>query len=104
MALRCQKLDCIHNDKEEKCFARVIDVIGKYAETSASTTCNSYVPVRGSQHYEFASDFMENGTSPSDSQNIICAAERCLFNEHQICTATSVLIDNVNARCETFKQ
>ena len=103
MTLRCQTLDCVHNDKE-KCFAQVIEVIGKHAETTASTTCNSYAAAGSLQNYEFANEFMATDKSPSDAQNIKCAAERCLFNDHQACTATDVAIDNVNARCETFRQ
>jgi len=103
MTLKCQTVDCIHNDKE-RCFAQVIEVIGKHAETTASTTCNSYVAGGRSQNYEFANEFTATEKPPSDAKNIKCAAMRCFFNDNQACTATNVAIDNVNARCETFRQ
>jgi len=104
MALRCQRLDCIHNNKEEKCFAQTIDVVGKNAQTTAGTTCNSYAPAGGSQNYEFANEFMDGYTMPSGTQNIKCAAENCTYNYNTACTAESVEINYQDASCETFEQ
>ena len=104
MALNCQVHNCFYNDKEGKCFAKTIAIGGVNAQTTAGTTCESYVPDENSQNYEFAADFMEANHSPSDVQNIKCAARNCRFNVDTACKAITVEIDNQNARCETFEQ
>jgi len=104
MALNCQSYDCVHNDKEGKCFAKMIAVGGVNAQTTAGTTCDSYVLAGSSQSYEFASEFMEAHKVPSGVRSIKCAAKNCKYNRNQDCTATTVEIDNQNARCETFEQ
>jgi len=106
MALNCQRYDCVHNDKDGSCFARVIAIDGVNAQTTAGTHCDSYVPIGGgSQNFEFASEFMgPMGTDkmPANVQNIICEAQNCKFNYNRDCTADYVAIDNESARCETF--
>jgi len=108
MALNCRRYDCVHNDKEGSCFAKVIAVSGANAQSTAGTTCESYVPMGdSSQNYEFATEF--TGSTGSDKtssnvQNITCEAMNCRYNYNRDCTAMVVEIDNQNARCETFQK
>lgn len=103
MALNCESFDCIHNDNDGKCFAKIIAVRGREAKTSDKTVCHSYVPTNGWLNFEFAHDFMEADISPSNTQNIKCAAEKCMYNFKAKCTARSVLIDDTESSCETFR-
>ena len=101
--LKCQSLDCIHNDKEGKCFAKNIVIDGRTAQTTYGTSCGSYVPSYNFQNYEFAEDFMDINNMPSDAENITCAAMNCRFNVNQACVASNVKINKDDASCETFE-
>lgn len=103
MALNCQSYDCIHNDNGGKCFAKIIAVKGRNAKATDSTTCDSYVPAKDWSSFEFANDFMEADILPSNTKNITCDARNCMYNFDTACTATSVIIDDQDASCETFK-
>lgn len=103
MALNCESFDCLHNDKDGKCFAKVIAVRGRKAKNSDKTACHSYAPAKDWLNFEFAHDFMDADILPSNTQNIKCAAKNCMYNFDTVCTATSVLIDSTEASCETFK-
>ena len=103
MALNCQSYDCIHNDKDGQCFAKIIAVKGRNAKTTASTTCDSYVPSTEWFNFEVANGFIEADTLPSHTQNINCTAKNCIYNVDTACTATHVVIDDQGASCETFK-
>ena len=102
--LKCQSLDCMHNDKKGRCFAKKIAIDGRTAQTTSDTNCGSYVPDYDFQNYEFAEDFLNIDNGPSDTQNIKCAAQNCKYNANQICTATSVKINSKDASCETFQK
>ena len=102
--LKCQSLDCLHNDKKGKCFAKKIAISGRTAQTTSETICDSYAPDYDFQNAEFAAEFMNIDTGPSDTQNIKCAALNCKFNTEQLCTATSVQINSNDASCQTFQQ
>ena len=102
--LKCQKIDCLHNDKNGKCYAKKIAIDGRTAQTTSETNCSSYIPAYDFQNYEFADDFMDIDNGPSDTQNIICAARICKFNTDQICTALNVKINSKDASCETFQK
>jgi len=105
MALNCISYNCIHNDNDGKCFAKIIAVKGRNATTTDSTTCDSYVPAKEWQNFEFANDFMEAEVLPSNAQNIKCSAKNCMYNFNTACTATNVEIDeqDANSSCITFK-
>ena len=103
MALNCQSYDCIHNDKDGKCFAKNINIDGRSAKTTSGTTCNSYVPTGEAHAYEFAEEFMEAEKMSSDRRNIKCDAKNCRFNNNQACMASNVQINETDASCETFK-
>jgi len=103
MALNCQSYNCIHNDKEGKCFARNIKIGGKNAKTTSSTTCNSYFPAENSQSYEIANEFIETDKFSSDRRNIKCEAKNCRFNMNKACIASNVKINDKDASCETFQ-
>ena len=104
--LNCESKDCIYNDKTGKCFAKNISIDGRSAQTTAGTTCASYVPDGGNfQNLEFATDFMDMGAvkTASDTQNIKCEAMNCRFNSNKMCTAANVEINSKDASCETFQ-
>jgi len=103
MVLKCQSLDCIHNDKEGKCFAKKIAIDGRSAQTTSGTNCSSYIPSYEFQNSEFADDFMEFGKKPADANDITCAAMNCKFNVNQSCIASSVKINSKDSSCETFE-
>ena len=103
MALNCQSYNCIHNDKDGKCFAINIEVMGRNAGSSSGTNCGSFVPENGSDHYEIAKEFINENKSPSNTTNINCAARNCMYNDNTACTASHVLIEDLDASCETFR-
>ncbi|MCL2559449.1 MAG: DUF1540 domain-containing protein [Turicibacter sp.] len=101
--LKCDSTDCLHNDKEGKCFAKHIAIDGRSAQTTAETVCSSYVSDHDFQNYEFAEDFMGFNATPANEQNITCAAQNCKYNVGQACVATKVKINSEDASCETFE-
>ena len=107
MALNCQRYDCVHNNREGECYAKVIAIGGVNAQTTTGTTCDSYVPMGGSPNYEFAKEFigaMGEQKMPSNVQNVTCEAQNCRYNYSRDCTAPVVEIDYENAQCETFQK
>jgi len=102
--LKCQRTDCLHNDKEGKCFAKKIAIDGRTAQTTSGTSCSSYIPAHDFQNSEFADDFMDIDEVPSGVQNIDCAAKNCRFNDNRACIAADVKINSEDASCETFQK
>ena len=101
MALACRSYDCVHNNKEGKCFAQMIDISGRTAKMISGTTCSSFI--QGSPYYEIADEFMADVKYSSNTANIRCYAKHCRYNAHTVCKADHVLINDEDASCGTFE-
>ena len=94
--LGCAAHTCIHNT-QGICYAGGINVDGKQARTTSATYCASYEDKNASG---FTSSTNPSNTVGTD--NIICQAEKCKYNENKLCKADSVKINANDASCETF--
>ena len=102
MEIFCKSFNCIHNNREGVCTSNKIKVIGEDAQTSAGTTCSTFTIHQDIYSFEFASElFFENGEI-NITKVIDCQANNCRFNYNGRCCTESILIDNLNARCQTF--
>lgn len=93
--LNCSANNCGHNNGGS-CFAGSINVSGRSATTTSSTSCSSFV--------DQASNAFTNcaNCTCTKPDSIKCEAVNCSYNEGKSCKAGAVQINAQNASCETF--
>lgn len=120
--LHCDARDCLHN-KEERCFANIIQVNGGATNKGRDTYCNSYVATRdtyagsadslkeglaanGTVDTEFGNDFIApSGNAPK----VTCTAGKCAYNCRYYCYAKNLEIEapredgSMRCECRTFR-
>lgn len=102
--LDCTVTNCYYN-KDKLCCLDSIKVEGTTAEVSEGTACASF---RDSKKDTFYNSCTCNDR-PKDILDIVCAAEKCVYNESCNCTADSIHVagdkacDCRETKCATFK-
>lgn len=96
----CTVSNCYYN-KREGCTAPSIEVDGEKADESRFTCCDTFIEqkpgVRSSVH------------EPKSDSYIKCMAVKCVYNEHEQCDASRIVVNGKNAGhpeetcCSTFK-
>ncbi|MFD3157885.1 DUF1540 domain-containing protein [Haloimpatiens sp. FM7330] len=101
--ISCNVSNCSHN-KENTCYANIINVGGKSAKKDCDTCCGSFLD---SKNYgSLTSNVNQSG---SNCTAINCNVGTCIYNSNNICTADSIQVsgEGVNiyteTRCSTFK-
>lgn len=120
-SLHCEATDCLHN-KDEKCYANVIQVNGGATNRGRDTYCNSYVASRdsytdsaeslknslyeaGTIDTEFGNDIIApSGNAPK----VTCTAGKCVYNSRYYCYAKNLHVeapreDSMRCECRTFR-
>ena len=103
MEIFCKNDNCIHDNQAGFCVSSRIKVAGEKAQTPAGTTCSTFTIYQDIYTFEFASELFFESGKISINKVIDCQANHCKFNYNGRCYAKSVLIDNLHARCQTFK-
>ena len=99
--LKCNALKCVYNDHQE-CYAGKICVDGTQTVTTADTYCATF---RENENPSFSSEagcccHHDHAVGTSE---IKCEAVNCVYNEHKVCSAPAVQINDMDASCNTFK-
>ncbi|MBU5592611.1 DUF1540 domain-containing protein [Clostridium sp. MSJ-4] len=114
--LSCNVTNCIHNGGG-LCGARVIHIIGKEADTSRGTECDTFedtditAAIRGMTNINIGGQLRQafENEKVVVSPDITCEAKKCIYNADRRCTAEYVQIygpaslSNSYTRCESFK-
>ena len=103
MEIFCKNYNCIHNNREDVCVSNRITVMGEDAQTSNGTTCDTFTAHHDFYTFEFASELFFESEEITTTKVIDCQVNNCKFNYNGKCRAESVMIDNIHARCQTFK-
>lgn len=98
--LKCNAEKCVYN-KNRECFAGKINVDGTMAMTTADTYCATFRENEGHTFSSNASCCHQDHAVGTDE--IKCEAVNCIYNEHKLCKAPSVQINDMDASCNTFK-
>lgn len=99
--LDCNVVDCHYNDSK-LCSRNNIVVAGDEACSSDSTCCDSF-ELRSRDSYSNSTGEASRPTS------VTCEAEKCVYNEDNLCMADQIGIAGHNAyqteetECSTFK-
>lgn len=96
--LNCSASSCAYNNLGE-CFAGGINVDGRHATTTSHTFCASYVDKANAGFTNVSDKSKSVGTN-----DIICQALECKYNENKDCHANHVHINAGNVSCETFEK
>ena len=100
--LKCGVENCTYN-KERLCSKGDIMVGGKFADSSASTCCDSF-------HERKGDSYTSSVSHPSKTISIDCEAVKCIYNDDYRCQASHVDIKGSAASsstetiCATFKE
>jgi hypothetical protein len=102
--LTCGATDCVHNSRE-LCTARSIHVGGISTESSDGTQCDTFSPkgvknaFNSLGNMNLTGEFKQLFTKEDIkmSPGIGCSAEKCIYNEKRICTASDVRIEGTGA-------
>ena len=95
--LSCYADICAFN-KSGSCYASNIKVEGFDAAITPETYCDTF-----KNHSAFHLSNYSNEISLTNTQDISCSANNCIYNVSGGCSATHVDINTNNASCETFK-
>lgn len=95
----CTVSNCYFN-KREGCTAPALNVDGEKAHESRFTCCDTFIEqkpgVRSSVH------------EPKSNTEITCKASNCVYNDHEYCEASRIVVNGKNAKhseetcCSTF--
>ena len=100
--LFCGAEKCTYN-KDNYCCKGDIMVGGKFADSSASTCCDSF-------HERKGDSYTSSVSHPSKTISIDCEAVKCIYNDDYRCQASHVDIKGSAASsstetiCATFKE
>jgi hypothetical protein len=98
--IRCSVSNCFYNDRNG-CTAPSINVDGKRAFESRTTSCDTFV--------EQKPGIKSNVGDPFRNMEVKCSAEKCQYNKGQTCMASTIVVNGKNAKfttetcCSTFK-
>lgn len=101
--IACEVSNCSHN-KENVCYANVINVGGLNAEKDSDTCCGSFLD---SVHYGTLTNNVNDPGKPCSA--ITCNVISCTYNSNKVCSADSIQVSGENADiytetdCLTFK-
>lgn len=115
--LKCSAIRCANN-VNETCIASNIHVMGSEAHTSTETGCDTFIEkgdIFSTSHFtnrNLAGEYVElfSNEPVYMSPDIVCDAEKCIYNVNSVCTADQVKVDGDKAmssdqtECETFKE
>lgn len=88
--LDCSVKTCYYNE-DNKCSLDSIKVEGKSADYSDDTACGSYRLRAGEQATNAC------GKQPKEKLTVACSANKCTFNEGNMCKAEHIGIAGVHA-------
>jgi hypothetical protein len=98
--IKCTVTNCYYN-KSLGCTASTLSVNGRNADESRSTSCHTFI--------EQKPGLRSSVDEPKSSTDIMCAADRCVYNESERCEANNIIVNGKNASvpeetcCSTFK-
>lgn len=101
--INCSVSNCSHN-KENNCFANVINVGGKSAKKDDDTCCASFLDAVN--YSDLTNNINEKGRECSA---ITCNVGTCTFNSDYLCTAEAIDVSGkdvnlyLETNCSTFK-
>ena len=99
--ISCSAHTCVHNTDSCCCLSNV-QVGGREAKKSCDTCCDSF--------YERKGEMTNVKESICSNSDIRCAAEKCIYNDNEFCTATQIDVAGMGAcdcnqtECETFRK
>ena len=86
--LKCSVTTCRHNENQ-LCDLNKIRVDGPAATESCDTCCVSYAErTKGTSNM-----FTGNNSTASESTEILCSAEHCMYNSNKKCNADNVKVE-----------
>lgn len=97
--LNCCVESCAYN-KSECCCLNSIEVGGHKAEAPTNTCCDSFE--------ERSSSFTNDTMEPESHLDVVCKAEKCVYNSEGFCNADHIDISGISANtngetlCATF--
>ena len=100
--LKCRVENCVYN-LDRLCCRGDICVGGRHAERRDQTSCDSFV-----RHREGMDIYTSSIAHPSETVQIDCEAEKCIYNRQYRCAAEHVDIRGLGAKnadgtsCESF--
>ena len=101
--LRCSAMTCVYN-KNELCSRGEIDVIGENASRPDETSCGSFRERTDASAKNNSAD-----GSGCEKIQILCQAEKCIYNDARKCTASAIDVSGCHAcdcretKCDTFR-
>ena len=94
--LNCMANNCAFNNAGN-CYASHIKVEGYDASITPETYCDTFKNNAAFNLSNYSGD-----TPLTNTQNISCSANKCMYNVNGGCNASNVDINFSNASCETF--
>ncbi|MGL5346644.1 MAG: DUF1540 domain-containing protein [Peptostreptococcaceae bacterium] len=94
--LSCMANNCAFN-KAGSCYASHIKVEGFDASITPETYCDTF---KNSTAFNLSNYSGE--TSLTNTQNVSCSANNCIYNVSGGCSASHIDLNFENASCETF--